>query len=265
MAGRGIVYLVGAGPGDPGLITVRALELLRKADVVVHDRLVATELLAEAQPCAEVVYVGKTPGIPRPLAQERIHELLADRARRGLTVVRLKGGDPFVFGRGFEELIACRAAGIDCVVVPGVTSALAGPAAAGIPLTIRGSVQSLAMVTAQTADSDSVPPLDFKALAGVDAVIVLMGRRNLAAVAQAMIDGGRPPETPAACIEQATTPQQRVSTGMLQTIAETVERDKLKAPVVTIVGEVAVYARDLGADALHALVRATQPAPSEST
>jgi len=259
MATRGIVYLVGAGPGDPGLITVRGLQLIRQADVLVHDRLVATELLAEAQPCAELIYVGKTPGQPRLFSQEQIQELLIDRASRGLSVVRLKGGDPFVFGRGFEELQACRRVNIDCVVVPGVTSALAGPEVAGIPLTLRGVVQSLAIVTAQSANGEAVPPLDFAALAGVDAVIILMGRRNLGAVAKEMIDGGRPAATPAACIEQATTPEQRTTVATLATLADAVERDGLKAPVVTIVGEVAAFASAQSPRELAAFARAVLP------
>ncbi len=241
-AAHGVVYLVGAGPGDPGLITVRGLKLIRQADVVVYDRLVATELLAETQASAELIYVGKTPGEPRPIAQEDIHDLVIDRAKGGLVVVRLKGGDPFVFGRGFEEFIACRDAGVDCIVVPGVTSALAAPEAAGIPLTLRYRVRSLALVTAQSAHVDGAPPLDFKALAGVDAVIILMGHGNLEAVAKEMICAGRAPITPAACIERATMPQQRTTVATLATIADAVERDGLMPPVVTVVGEVAAYA-----------------------
>lgn len=265
MTTRGMVYLVGAGPGDPGLITVRGLELIRQADVLVHDRLVATELLAEAQPSAEVVFVGKTPGQPRRYSQEKIHEILIGRAKRGLVVVRLKGGDPFIFGRGFEELQACRRAGIDCVAVPGVTSALAGPEAAGIPLTLRGCVQSLALVTAQSAEAAGPPPLDYRALAALDAVIILMGRSNLRGIASAMIDGGRSGATPTACIERATTPQQRTTVATLATIADAVEGAGLAAPVVTIVGEVAAYAAELNLDDFGVLARAALLDPRQAT
>ena len=240
---RGTVYLVGAGPGDPGLITVRGLELLRRADVIVHDRLVASELLAEARAGSEIIDAGKAPGSHR-YSQDWINALLTDRARLGLCVVRLKGGDPFVFGRGFEELAACREAGVDCVVIPGVSSAFAAPAAAGIPVTRRGVVRSLAVVTAQ-ADGDSPAGLlDFEALAAIDTVVILMGRANLRSVLQGLLEAGRDAKTPAACVERATTPQQRVAVANLATLADAADRAGLAAPVVTVVGEVAACAAD---------------------
>ncbi len=232
---RGIVYLVGAGPGDPRLITVRGRELLRSADVVVHDRLIGAELLLLARREAEIIDVGKSPGAPRA-AQDEIHELLVNRARRGLCVVRLKGGDPFVFGRGYEEFEACRRAGVECVVVPGISSALAAPLAAGIPLTARGLAQSVAIVTAQTADDQ---PADFAAVAKLDTVVILMGRAKLASVARALLEAGKNPDTPAACIEQATLPGQQVVRATLGTLVEAVERAGLSAPMVTVVGETA--------------------------
>ena len=240
--GRGVVYLVGAGPGDPGLMTVRGRDLLRSADVIVYDRLIGRELLAEARGEAELVDVGKVPGRHR-VAQEQINEIIIDRACRGLTVVRLKGGDPFVFGRGFEEWTACREAGVECVVVPGVSSALAAPAAAGIPVTCRGVAGSVAIVTAENAD-ETGPAFDAKALARIDTVVILMGRAKLAEVTRSLMQAGRNPSTPAACIERATTPRQRVAVATLATIAQAAERDGLCAPIVTVVGEVAAYAAD---------------------
>lgn len=238
----GTVYLVGAGPGDPGLITVRGLRLLRAADVIVHDRLVARELLDEARETAELIDVGKAPGRHR-FAQEWINAMLIDRARQGMSVVRLKGGDPFVFGRGFEELSACRAAGIECAVVPGVSSAVAGPAAAGIPITCRQTARSVAIVTGQVAGDSSAPALDYHALAAMDTVVVLMGRAVLGDLTKALLAAGRSPDTPAACIERATTPDQRVSVATLGTIAETADRDGLRAPVITVIGAVAAQAQ----------------------
>jgi uroporphyrin-III C-methyltransferase len=233
---RGTVHLVGGGPGDPGLITARGLELLRRAEVVVHDRLVGPALLDEARPGAELVDVGKGRG-HAALSQQEINRLLVARAMAGRTVVRLKGGDPFVFGRGSEELEACRAAGVTCDVVPGVSSAIAGPAAAGIPVTARGIARSFAVVTAHQAGDASVT--DLHPLVGVDTIVVLMGRSNLPAFTADLIAAGRDPHTPAACIQSATTPDQRVTTATLSTIAAAAERDGLEAPVVTVIGEVA--------------------------
>ena len=234
----GMVHLVGAGPGDAGLITVRGLDRLRRADVVVHDRLAGPELLAEARSDAELVDVGKGPGLA-PLRQEEINRVLVERARRGLDVVRLKGGDPFVFGRGSEEVAACRTAGVGCEVVPGISSAIAGPAAAGIPVTARGVARSFAVVTARTADGDADPA----PLAGIDTIVVLMGRAGLAGFAERLIAAGRHPATPAACVQSATTPAQRVTVATLGTIAAAAERDGLESPVVTVIGEVAAEAR----------------------
>jgi uroporphyrin-III C-methyltransferase len=237
-ADAGTVHLVGGGPGDPGLITARGLALLRRADVVVHDRLIGPELLHEAWAGAELVDVGKGAGLS-PLSQDEINDLLVDRARSGREVVRLKGGDPFVFGRGSEELAACRAAGVRCEVVPGVTSAIAGPAAAGIPVTARGIARSFAVVTAhQTGEGEH----DVAPLAGVDTIVVLMGRSSLPGFTARLIAAGRDPETPAACIQSATTPAQRVTRATLATIAGAAERDGLEAPVVTIIGAVASLA-----------------------
>jgi len=233
----GAVHLVGGGPGDPGLITARGLELLRGADVVVHDRLIGSELLREARAGAELIDVGKGPGLA-PYSQDEINAVLVDRARQGRIVVRLKGGDPFVFGRGSEEAAACREAGVDVFVVPGVSSAVAAPAAAGIPVTARGLAHSFAVVTAQTADG----PTELGGLVAADTIVVLMGRATLGSIAGQLIAAGRDPETPAACIQSATTPEQRVTRATLATIAEAADRDGLESPIVTVIGAVAALA-----------------------
>jgi len=233
----GAVHLVGGGPGDPGLITSRGLELLRTAEVVVHDRLIGAELLREARADAELIDVGKGPGLA-PYSQREINTLLVSRARRGRTVVRLKGGDPFVFGRGSEEAAACREAGIPVYVVPGVTSAIAAPAAAGIPVTARGLARSFAVVTAHTAGPDAGLP-DLRGLVAVDTLVILMGRAALAAIAEQLVVSGRDPSTPAACIQSATTAEQRITRATLATIAAAADRDGLENPVVTVIGAVA--------------------------
>ncbi|UCC31311.1 MAG: uroporphyrinogen-III C-methyltransferase, partial [Phycisphaerales bacterium] len=234
----GTVYLIGAGPGDAGLITVRGRQLLEYADVILHDRLISGDLLVYARPGAEVIDVGKVPGESRH-TQEDIHATLIDRARRGRTVIRLKGGDPLVFGRGWEEWRACRDAAVPCIVVPGVTSAVAAPAAAGIPVTHRGTSRTFAVTTARTADDTAAFSSNCKALAKVDTVAILMGRSRVAEAARAFVSAGRDPATPAACIEQGTTPWQRSVVATLETIAEAADRKGLRAPVVTVIGEVA--------------------------
>jgi uroporphyrin-III C-methyltransferase len=236
-APSGAVHLVGGGPGDPGLITSRGLELLRSADIIVHDRLIGAELLAEAPRGATLVDVGKGPGhAPHP--QTEINALLVDQARRGRTVVRLKGGDPFVFGRGSEEAAACREAGVPVYVIPGVSSAIAAPAAAGIPVTARGLARSFAVITAHTSDGDAV---DVAGVAGADTLVVLMGRAGLAALAARLSAAGRDAATPAACIQRATTPAQRVTRATLGTIAAAADRDGLENPMVTVIGAVAAF------------------------
>ena len=240
-----MVHLVGAGPGDPGLITARGLELLSGADVVVHDRLIGPELLGEARTDAELIDVGKGPG-HAAYSQAEINRLLLAHAGEGRTVVRLKGGDPFVFGRGSEEAEACAAAGIEVHVVPGISSAIAGPAAAGIPVTARGVARSFTVITGHVADETSEQ--SSRAVGGrvaipsplsSDTLVLLMGRANLASIASQLIASGRDPSTPAACIQSATTPEQRVTRATLATIADAVERDGLESPVVTVIGAVA--------------------------
>ena len=231
----GTVYLVGAGPGDPELVTVRGLRLLRAADVVVHDRLVHPALVAEARPEAERIDVGKAPGRPSA-TQEEIERVLVDRALAGRSVVRLKGGDPFVFGRGGEELLACALAGVPCEVVPGVTSAVGVPTAAGIPVTHRGLAASFAVVTAhRAADLDDV---DWGALARLDTVVVLMGVARLRYVTANLVRAGRRRETPVAVVERGTWEGERVVEATLADVAERAEAAGVRSPATVVVGEV---------------------------
>lgn len=253
----GIVYLVGAGPGDPGLLTVRGLQLLREADVVVHDRLVGKEILEEVGTDARLVNASKSPGDHR-LDQDSICELIIAEAKAGHTVVRLKGGDPFIYGRGYEEVTACRDAGVECVVIPGVSSAFAAPAAAGIPITDRRLVRSVGMMAGRPADwqnqpagADAPAKERFKHLAAMDAVIILMGRSNLRSIAQGLIEGGCSAETPIACIERATTPEQRVTVASLATVADVADREDIQSPMVAVVGEVAALAKVGGRSGTH--------------
>ncbi len=231
MSADGIVYLVGAGPGDPDLITLKGLEVLRKADVIVYDRLINKRLLLQAPVVCELIEAGKTAGGPRT-PQRRIHQILVDRARQGKQVVRLKGGDPFVFGRGGEELLYCRRAGIRCEVIPGVTSALAGPASLQIPVTHREMAHNVAIVSGHSGE------LDYEALARLDTVIVLMGRSQLAAVCRSLVEAGKPPDTPAAVVQWATTERQQSVVATLSSLAEKAESDHLKAPIVVVIGQV---------------------------
>jgi len=233
----GIVYLVGAGPGDPGLITVRGRALLRRADVIVYDRLVDQRLLKLGHRTAEQVDAGKAPGAHR-LTQEEINALLIARARAGKVVVRLKGGDPFVFGRGGEELAACRSAGVPCIVVPGVTSAVAGPASLGIPLTQRGVAGSFAVITAESRDGEDGARHDFAALSCIDSLVILMGRSSIADWTHQLLRAGKPADTPVACIASATTPAQTNVIAPLSQIADVAARAGLKSPMVAVVGDV---------------------------
>jgi len=235
---RGSVYLVGAGPGDPELITVRGMRLIQQADTVIHDRLIPRELLQWCRENAEVIDVGKYPDHHR-FSQSAINDLLIHCAKRGDIVVRLKGGDPFVFGRGQEEFEACRTANIPCHVVPGVSSAIAGPAAAGIPVTTRGIARSFMVVTGQTAPEFKRHNLDFNAMANTDTVVLMMARKNLRHITTSLIEAGRDPGTSVTCVERATYSDQRVTYSTLYGIADQVERLKMANPMVTVIGEVA--------------------------
>jgi uroporphyrinogen III methyltransferase/synthase len=234
----GVVYLVGAGPGDPGLITIRAVELLASADVVLHDRLGPTGALARARPDAEIVFVGKRPG--ESDRQGWIEELMVDRARNRLSVVRLKGGDPFVFGRGGEEAEALRAAGVRYEVVPGVTAGIAGPAYAGIPVTHRADSSAVAFVTGhENPTKPGEMELDYRALAAFPGTLVFyMGVKRLPEIARVLIEAGRDPGEPAAAVERATLPGQRTITSTLADLPADAEREGLRAPAVVIAGPV---------------------------
>ena len=233
----GTVALVGAGPGDPGLITVRGLELLRRAHVVVYDRLVHPSLLDEA-PRARRIFAGKASG-HHTLPQERINALLIMHAKRGRRVVRLKGGDPFVFGRGGEEADALARAGIPFQVVPGVSSAVAVPAYAGIPLTHRGVASSFAVVTGHEEAGKRESSVDWARLArSVDTLVILMGLKSLPRVARELIAHGRPAATPAALVRWGTTEIQETVVGTLADIAVRAARARLEPPVVVVVGDV---------------------------
>ncbi len=232
MADSGIVYLVGAGPGAPDLISVRGLDRIRRADAIVYDRLVDEALLEEAPPHAERIPVGKRPG-RHDVQQEAIDALIVERAREGKAVVRLKGGDPFVFGRGGEEALACARAGVQWEVVPGITSSVGVPTSVGIPLTHRGVAASFAVVSAHRAADDETY---WAGLAAADTLVVMMGASRLAEVASALIAHGRSPTTPVAVVERGTTDGERIVTGTLETIADT--SSGVTSPAVIVVGEV---------------------------
>ncbi|MEX2203638.1 MAG: uroporphyrinogen-III C-methyltransferase [Actinomycetota bacterium] len=237
----GFVYLVGAGPGDPKLITVRGAEVLGLADVVVYDRLASPALL-ELAPGAERIYAGKEPG-RSAMRQDQIDSLLVERALAGEIVVRLKGGDPFVFGRGGEEALACAGARVAFEVVPGVSSAIAAPAAAGIPVTHRGVAHSFAVVTASTAHGDEV---DLAALArSADTLVLLMAAGRLEETCRSLIEAGRPDDEPAAIVQWATTPDQRHVVGTLADLPALALAASIGPPATLVVGAVVAVAAEL--------------------
>jgi uroporphyrinogen III methyltransferase / synthase len=245
-ARAGVVYLVGAGPGDPGLMTARSLELIAAADAVFYDRLIPPGALAGAREDAELVYVGKQPGVPS-VPQEEIGERLIEAARAGRSVVRLKGGDPFVFGRGGEEAEALREAGVEFEVVPGVTAGVAATAYAGIPVTHRDDASAVAFVTGHEDPEKTESALDWPALARFPGTLVFyMGVKRLEENAAALIAAGRSAEEPAAAIERGTWPGQRTVEATLGTIAEAVAAAQVKAPALIVVGEVAGRREQIG-------------------
>src|SRR4051794_21955251 len=245
MADAGTVYLVGAGPGDPGLVTRRALELVREADAIVYDRLIPAGLVAEASADADLRYAGKEPGRPS-MEQEAINALLIELARAGKSVVRLKGGDPFVFGRGGEEAQALAAEGIPFEVVPAVTSGIAAPAYAGIPVTHRDQASAVALITGHEDPTKPESAIDWDALARFPGTLVFyMGVKQLPQISQRLVDAGRAADTPAAVIERGTLPGQRSVIGTLGDIAERVEAAGVKAPAITLVGPVAGLANEI--------------------
>jgi uroporphyrinogen III methyltransferase / synthase len=254
----GTVYLVGAGPGDPGLITVRGQELLRRADVVLHDRLVLQSLLLEAPPTAELIDVGKE-AVGHASRQADINAALVAQARAGRVVVRLKGGDPFVFGRGWEELEACRAAGVPCEVIPGLSSAIAGPAAAGIPVTCRGVASSVAVSAAPMVSDEAL-----RALRHVDTQVFLMGVATMPALAARLVANGHSARTPCAVVERATMPGQHSVHATLATLAAEVQAAQLRAPAVLVVGPTAHFGRSASGVLSGRRVLVTRPTHAAS-
>jgi uroporphyrin-III C-methyltransferase len=250
----GSVWLVGAGPGDPGLLTLHAAHALACADVILHDALVAPEVLALARPAAAFEPVGKRAGRPGP-AQLRINQRLIDLARAGRRVLRLKGGDPFVFGRGGEEALALAAAGVPFRVVPGVTSGIGGLAYAGIPLTHRMLSPSVALVTGHGAGSGAPRDVDWSALArGTRTIVLYMGLRRLAEIAKALIDAGRDAGEPVAVLSEATTARQRCVRTTLGAAAAQAVQIEPGAPTLIVIGPV------IGLSVLLATIQEIAPA-----
>lgn len=238
---QGKVYLIGAGPGDPDLITVKGLRYLRRADVVIYDRLIAPELLEEIRPEAERIFAGKGPK-KHTLPQEEINALLVDRARRGLLVVRLKGGDPFVFGRGGEEALALAEAGLPFEIVPGISSALAVPAYAGIPVTHRDHTPLLTIITGHEKRKEDPSTINWQVLAQLGklggTLVILMGVATLSKIAEHLAENGLSTDTSVAVIQQGTVNAQRTVVGNLETIAAKVVEAGLSSPAVIVIGSV---------------------------
>ncbi|HZR48824.1 MAG TPA: uroporphyrinogen-III C-methyltransferase [Streptosporangiaceae bacterium] len=242
---RGQVAIVGGGPGDPGLITVRGRELLARADVVVTDRLAPRSLLAELPGDVEIVDAAKIP-YGRAMAQEHINQALIEHAKQGKFVVRLKGGDPFVFGRGAEEVIACVAAGIPVTVVPGVTSATGVPTAAGVPVTHRGVAQDFHVVSVHVPPGDERSTVDWKALAAsTGTLVLLMAVERIDSIADALIGHGRDPRTPVSVIADGTLPTQRTLASTLAQVAGLVRAEAIRPPAIVVVGDVVRVAAEI--------------------
>jgi uroporphyrinogen III methyltransferase/synthase len=237
MIKKGKVYIIGAGPGDPGLITLRGAACIREADMIIYDHLVNPEILRHAKEKAIRIYAGKQGG-DHTLSQEEINRRLVEKAGRGAVVARLKGGDPFIFGRGGEEAEALREAGIPFEVVPGVTSAIAVPSYAGIPLTHRSRTSTVAFVTGHEDPTKGKSDIDWPALAGIGTLVFLMGVKNLAAIAENLIRCGKDATTPAALIRRGTTPDQETLTGNLGDIARKAEERRFAPPSILVVGGV---------------------------
>ena len=237
----GKVFLVGAGPGAPDLITVRGLNVLRSADVVLYDRLVSPELLKSAAP-ARLEYAGKDRGDASPVRQSRVIERMIECARSGEVVVRLKGGDPYVFGRGAEEMLALRAAGVACEVIPGVSAATAAPLLAGIPLTHRQVASGFGVFAGHEASTEDVTGIDWAAAARIHTAVFLMAVERLPLIVRRLQESGLSASTPVAVIERASYPEQREVVG---TLANIVERSVgMRAPAVVVVGEVVLTLRE---------------------
>lgn len=243
----GKVYLVGAGPGDPDLITRKGLRLIQSADVILYDRLIPPTLLDEAPYDAELIDVGKRPKQPR-LSQDEINQVLIDRARAGKSVVRLKGGDPLVFGRGSEEAIACALAGVPFEIVPGISSSYAVPAYAGIPLTHREISRSFTVMTGHENPEETDSDAYYAGLVKVGGtLVILMGVYYLPQILGKLLAAGLAPETPAAIIEWGTTPAQRVVEATAATLAQAAAAHEIQSPAISVLGEVVKF-RAMGMD-----------------
>lgn len=239
---NGFVYIVGAGPGDPKLLTIRGLECIQQADVILYDRLVNPVLLEHAKKEAELIYCGKEPG-KHGLIQDEIHRVLVEKAQIGLRVLRLKGGDPFVFGRGAEEASVLKKANIGFEIVPGITAGIAAPAYAGIPVTHRDYATSFAIVTGHGRVEKGQDFLHWQALTQIDTVAFYMSVGNIAHITARLIEHGKDPQTPVAVIEWGTTDKQRTITGTIETIASRIASEHILNPSMILVGDV-VRVRD---------------------
>jgi uroporphyrin-III C-methyltransferase len=243
---RGKVYLVGAGPGSVDLLTIRAVKVLQEADVILYDALVGEEIKMLFPPEAQLIDVGKRSD-KHAYPQEEINRMLVDLSQKHRTVVRVKGGDPYVFGRGGEEAETLAKEGISVEVVPGISSAIAAPASAGIPVTFRGYASSVTIITGHEDPAKGEKALDFKALAALQGtLVILMGVKRLEDNVRALLDNGKSPETPVAIVESGTTRDERVTVGTLGTIVALAEKQKVEAPAVIVVGEVVRLREVLG-------------------
>jgi uroporphyrin-III C-methyltransferase len=242
---HGKVYLVGAGPGNPELLTVKAVELIKQADVLIYDRLgVSDEVLGMAPANAEKIFVGKRTGL-HEVPQDKITEIIIEKAKQGGKIVRLKGGDPFIFGRGGEEAEALVAEGIEFEIVPGISSSVSAPMYAGIPLTHRDYAASVAIITGHRA-GDADKPVDWVKIANaVDTMVILMGVESLEGIVGKLLAGGISPNKPVAMVESGTLPQQRTLIATLGTVIKEAEAKQIKPPSVILIGEVATLGRKL--------------------
>ena len=235
---EGRVYLVGAGPGAPDLLTIRALEILKRTEVLLYDRLVSEEILAHVPATAERIYAGKDRGDSSPVRQSRVIEDMVREARKGKLVVRLKGGDPFVFGRGGEEALALKEAGIACEVVPGISAAVAAAELAWIPVTHRGISSSFGVFAGHEASPENITGIDWSAAAAIHTSVYLMALGRLPLIVSRLLENGKDPATPVAVVERATQPEMRIVTGTLVDIVEKITAAGLKPPSAVIVGDV---------------------------
>jgi len=233
----GKAYLVGAGPGNPDLITVRGLKLLQQGDVVMYDRLIAPELLHYTRPDAELIFVGKKMA-KHTVPQRKINEMLVARVRAGQMVVRLKGGDPFVFGRGGEEALALAEAGLPFEIVPGISSAIAAPAYAGIPVTHRGVARSFAVITGHHASGLPKIDTDWQVFSNIPTLVILMGVKRIQFIVDELLAAGRPPDTPAMVVQSGGTAAQKTARATLASLPQAIAEAEIISPATIIIGEV---------------------------